>query len=87
MNSLERIRREVFGVRQSAFGAIAGASQTAVSRWESGESSPNLEQLGRIRSAAFDRGFGWDDALFFDVETPLPAQSGAADDVSACHAS
>lgn len=74
MQPIERIRRDVFGVRQSAFAAIAGASQSVVSRWESGESCPNLDQLRRIREAAVTGGLPWDDALFFDASVPLPGQ-------------
>jgi DNA-binding transcriptional regulator YiaG len=62
------IRLKVFdGIPQAEFGAIAGANQATVSRWETGESKPNQEHMQRIRAAAIERGQSWDDRWFFEM--------------------
>ncbi|MBN9472293.1 MAG: helix-turn-helix transcriptional regulator [Bosea sp.] len=77
MQTIERIRRDIFGLKQSEFAEIAGTSQGTVSRWESGESCPGLDQLQQIRTAAVERGLPWDDALFFDASLPAPKSEAA----------
>jgi transcriptional regulator with XRE-family HTH domain len=62
---LQFIREDLFGVTQSEFGAIANASQSVVSRWESGNSEPSRDQMANIREDAIKRGIMWDDSLFF----------------------
>lgn len=56
MSNVRRIRKDLFRVSQSEFGAIAGVTQATVSRWEAGLLSPSLPELDRIRSAAKARG-------------------------------
>lgn len=51
--------------------SIAGVTQASVSRWESGEFEPSLEELRRIRAEAQTRGLDLIDAAFF--ETPVSA--------------
>jgi transcriptional regulator with XRE-family HTH domain len=65
MRPIEHIRRHVFDLSQAAFGEIAGTTQASVSRWESGNQDPDLEQMARIREAARSRGLPWNDGLFF----------------------
>ena len=77
LRPIERIRRDVFDMKQAAFAAIAGATQGTVSRWETGECGPDLTHLHRIRNAAFARGLLWDDSLFFDASAPLPGRETA----------
>lgn len=76
MKPIAHIRKHVLSVTQSDMAAIAGVTQATVSRWESGELDPSLDELSRIRSAAFDRGLGWNDRWFF--EAPAIAHAGAA---------
>ena len=80
MRAIERIRRDIFGVKQADFAVIAGTSQGTVSRWENGESCPSLDQLNSIRAAAAERGLPLDDGMFFDVCAPARPQepTGAA---------
>jgi transcriptional regulator with XRE-family HTH domain len=77
MNTMARIRKQLFGETQSAFGAIARTSQTTVSRWETGELDPTLRQLCRIRAEARRRRLPWKDAWFFDATPRLPAVQAA----------
>lgn len=78
MNALEHIRRNVFGIKQQEFAAIAGVQQSTVSRWENGESVPTLEEMNRIRDEAAKRGrklkAKWNDRLFFAA----PQEASAA---------
>ncbi|MGN6538923.1 MAG: hypothetical protein ACTHKQ_24750 [Mesorhizobium sp.] len=67
MNTVLHIRKNVLNVTQSEFGAIAGAGQGVVSRWERGELFPDLAQLSSIRSEVLKRGFQWNDAWFFEA--------------------
>ena len=75
MRAIEHIRRNVFKVTQTAFSAIAGTTQTSVSRWESGDQEPGLEEMASIRREAQRRGLEWDDRLFF--ESPVAAEGSA----------
>ena len=70
MNTVKHIRTQVFKVSQAAFAEIAGANQSAVSRWEDDAKNfePSRDEMDRIRSAAITRGLAWSDSLFF--ETP-----------------
>lgn len=67
MRPIAHIRQNIFKLPQSEFAEIAGVKQPTVSRWENGEFEPNRDELGRIRDAARERGFVWNDAWFFDV--------------------
>lgn len=69
MNPLRHIRKNLFGVTQQEFARIAGVRQSTVSRWETGDGAPTLEEMSRIRSAAKVRKLRakWDDGLFFGV--------------------
>jgi len=66
MNSIRYIRKVVFpNISQGELAKITGTTQATVSRWESGELSPNLSEMQLIRDSAQARGIEWDDALFF----------------------
>lgn len=67
MNTIRRIRCEVFQVSQAAFAEIAGVKQATVSRWEHDLMEPTLAPLGRIRAAAIAQGLPWDDRWFFEA--------------------
>lgn len=67
MNAIIHIRKTVLNVTQGALANIAGVQQATVSRWESGDSSPDLDQLGKIRAALIERGISWNDEWFFVV--------------------
>ena len=69
MNTIKRIRREVFGLTQKEFAELAGVRQATVSRWEAGELSPDLTQLSAIRQAVIEKGTPWEDAWFFEPHT------------------
>lgn len=73
MKPITHIRKNVFNLSQAEFGEIAGTTQASVSRWEHGEQVPSQTELGRIRQAAFDRGFTWDTDWFFEVPADTPA--------------
>jgi transcriptional regulator with XRE-family HTH domain len=68
MRPIAHIRKDLFKLSQAAFGAVAGTSQATVSRWESGELEPSLEQIARIRSAAIQAGLQWRDELLFEPQ-------------------
>jgi len=83
-NAIFNIRLNVFdGISQASFGEIAGTTQATVSRWETGELSPNSEQMGRIRAEANKRGLSWNDQWFF--ESPETHRSLRADKSSVRH--
>ena len=69
MNAVKHIRTQVFKVSQAAFAELAGANQSAVSRWEKDGSGfePSREEMVRIRSAAHVRSLEWSDSWFFDA--------------------
>ncbi len=67
MSAIRFIRKEVLGVSQAELASIAETTQTTVSRWEKGESFPDLSHLGRIREAVLSGGQKWNDAYFFSV--------------------
>jgi DNA-binding transcriptional regulator YiaG len=66
-NPLIRIRKQVFGVSQATMAAIAKVSQGTVSKWETGELSPDRNEMGRIRDEAIRRQIRWSDAWFFEA--------------------
>lgn len=69
MNPLKHIRKNVFGLKQQDFAAIAGVQQSTISRWENGEAAPTLEEMNRIRVEAGKRKLKmkWNDRLFFEA--------------------
>jgi transcriptional regulator with XRE-family HTH domain len=71
MSALRHIRKSVLGISQADMATIAVVSQGTVSKWENGESDPNLDEMARIRDAAIKREIPWDDSWFF--ETPADA--------------
>lgn len=74
MRAIEHIRKHIFQVSQTVFGGIAGTTQASVSRWETGELEPGLEDLARIRAEALSRDLPWDDRWFFEA----PSEQGPA---------
>lgn len=73
MTPIRYIRRQVFGLTQSEFAAIAGVAQASVSRWESGMPLGQSEMMA-IRQEAARRDIPWDDRWFFEA----PASEAAA---------
>ena len=69
MSTIRHIRTKVFKVKQAEFARIAGANQSAVSRWEAENSKfePGRDEMENIRVAARERGLEWDDRWFFEV--------------------
>lgn len=80
MSAIAHIRKKVLGLSQMAVAELTGVTQATVSRWEKGELSPNLRELGILRDVARTKGVEWDDSWFF--EPPLtpdtPPTEGAA---------
>lgn len=72
MNTIAHIRKTVLKVSQSELAGIAATKQATVSRWETNQLSPDLEQLKSIREEVLRRGLDWDDAWFF--ATPEAAE-------------
>lgn len=72
MSVVAHIRKHILGLTQAEFGAIAGAGQGVVSRWEKGELSPDLNQLRAIREEVLRRGLFWEDRWFFELPPPQP---------------
>ena len=77
MNAIKCIRKNVFDATQQEFAAIAGVQQSTVSRWESGVAL-TLDEMRRIRQAAFDRGIEWRDAWFFEAPAADPVGEASA---------
>lgn len=80
MNAIRHIRTKVFQMTQAEFAAVAGVKQYTVSRWEAG-SSPTLDEMSAIRTAAKDRELAWSDEWFFapmGTDHVAPKQSEAA---------
>jgi len=77
MNPIRYIRKKVFQETQAGFAALAGVSQAAVSRWESGI-APTADDLQRIRAAAVERGIDWNDTWFFEVPGAAAESADAA---------
>lgn len=77
MNAIRHIRTKVFKVKQAEFASIAGVTQATVSRWEAvkNPATPSLDEMARIREAAFKRRHRWSDRLFF--ETPADEATAA----------
>lgn len=65
MNAMREIRKNVFKLTQKQFADLAGVPQSRVSRWETGESAPTLDELQVIRAAAKDRKIRLSDKVFF----------------------
>jgi DNA-binding XRE family transcriptional regulator len=59
--TMRHIREQVLSCSQEVFAAIAGTSHATVSRWESGELVPGIEEIRRIREFCIDNSMAWDD--------------------------
>jgi len=79
MNSIKRIRKEVFEATQAEFAAIAGVTQATVSRWEDDDenSMPSLAEMKAIRAEAMVRRKRWSDRWFFEAPS-RPVEQGTA---------
>lgn len=66
-DNIKRLR-ESFGLTQEQFGAIAGASDKAVSTWETGKAVP---RMGAIQKIADHFGISKSD-IIEDKEKPIP---------------
>jgi DNA-binding XRE family transcriptional regulator len=66
MNTFKHIRTTVFDATQVEMAAIAGVRQATISRWESGECTPSLTALRRIRAEARRRGCNWNDSWLLE---------------------
>lgn len=75
MSTIRRIRKDILSLSQAEIAAIVGVSQGTVSKWESGELSPSLDEISIIRREAIARGVCWDDGWFFG---PAPSKTGEA---------
>lgn len=64
---IEYIRKNLLRSTQAEIAAIANTSQASVSRWESGELEPDLDELTLIRTEAIKRGLSFHDSVFFEV--------------------
>ena len=64
---IEEIRRDVLHMTQAALAAEAGVSQATVSRWESGQLQPTINEMAAIRKLAKVRDPNWTDARFFEA--------------------
>lgn len=80
MTTMRFIRKTVFGgsLTQAEFGALAGATQATVSRWEAGELNPTLDQLRRVRAEAQRRKLAWHDSFFFEAPLAEPCSHSEA---------
>ena len=67
MTPMLHVRKQVLGLTQAEFAAVASVSQGTVSKWENGELEPSREELALIRDEARRRGIDWDDCWFFDA--------------------
>ena len=75
MRPIAYIRKKVFdNIPQAAFGALAGTSQTTVSRWENGDLDPGASEMERIRAAAIEQGKPWNDRWFFELPEEAEVQ-------------
>ncbi len=77
-NPIKSIRKNLFAVSQTVFGQLAGVNQSTVARWESGQISPTLEEIAKIRAEAFSRGLTWDDAALFGQASVALAEQVSA---------
>jgi transcriptional regulator with XRE-family HTH domain len=67
MNTLLRIRLEVFGVSQREMARIACVTQSTISKWESGRQIPLATALENIRREAKRRRVRWNDRWFWEA--------------------
>jgi transcriptional regulator with XRE-family HTH domain len=66
MNTLQRIRTELFELGQIPFALIIGTTQGNLSRLEGGERKLQLHHQEAIRAAAKRLGLPWDDSWIFE---------------------
>ncbi|WP_353505581.1 helix-turn-helix domain-containing protein [Agrobacterium sp. FDAARGOS_525] len=74
MNPIKFIRTHILKVNQAELGKIINSAQAAVSRLETGEVSPNLEQIRLIRGEVKRRALSWDNEWLFGA-IPEDAQN------------
>ena len=82
MNTIERIRKLVFGLTQAEFATVAGVRQSTVSRWENGVPLSHREMTA-IRAAAAKREIAWSDAWFFEPAPDLVSARAEAEGAAA----
>lgn len=60
MNTISRIKADL-SMTQVELARITGRHQATVSRWESGESVPNIADMQKLRAEFLRRGLEWSD--------------------------
>jgi len=70
---MSAIRSNTFGCTLEVMGTIAGTATSTVSRWESGELVPGIEEIKRLRGFAALHGLAWRDELIFDSQAQKEA--------------
>ena len=66
---LKHIRTEILKLSQSEMATELSVDQSAISRWDSGETKPSFAQMEAIRKLAKKRGVPWNDSFFFATTT------------------
>lgn len=77
MSAIEHIRKTVLGLSQAQLAAIAGVKQSTVSRWERGELSPSIREVGRVVRASGGK-VSADDFIEEDVVLDVAAEAPEA---------
>jgi transcriptional regulator with XRE-family HTH domain len=78
MNSMAHIRKNIFKLTQPQMAAVACVAQSLVSRWETGDRFPDIQDMDRIRKHARSLGIKWDDSWFFEAPPLEPAPQAEA---------
>jgi transcriptional regulator with XRE-family HTH domain len=78
MNSMAHIRKNIFKLTQPQMAAVACVAQSLVSRWETGDRFPDIQDMDRIRKHAHSLGIKWDDSWFFEAPPQEPAPQAEA---------
>lgn len=79
MSAITKIKAAL-SATQVDLARITGRNQATISRWESGEGVPNLEDLRKLRAEFVRRGIAWSDEFWAEGPEASAADtsSGAA---------